>query len=137
MALSENKIKHRAKTMLTYLDGTDKENRDILERAGLRFSTETETEQVKTDSNNITIDDVKNAIKTGLAENNPQIVRVAMDYLAEQEGRDYMSSLDVEVVPYRIADTSITRIIQECDEDLLEQIEEALAERRRGAVTSE
>jgi hypothetical protein len=41
-----------------------------------------------------------------------------------------MSKLDVQIVPYRVKDDSLTRIVLEAGDEIVMEIEEALKKRR-------
>ena len=73
---------------------------------------------------------IRKAIDMGLDQINPQVIRVALDYEAEQAGRDYLSNLVVNIVPYRIKDESFAKIIAEGGDDIVSQIEDALKKRK-------
>lgn len=53
----------------------------------------------------------------------------ALDYEAEQAGREYLSKLEVQIVPYRIKDDSLTKIVLEAGDNVIEEVEEALRKR--------
>jgi len=67
----------------------------------------------------------RKAIKAGLDRADLQMVRAALEYEAEQAERNYLSELMVEIVPYRIKDDSLAKIVMEAGDDVVTQIEEA------------
>ena len=58
-------------------------------------------------------------------------MRVTLDYLTEQAGRDYLSELTVNIVPYKIADASLTIFVSEADDATVAEVEAALKKRQQ------
>lgn len=73
--------------------------------------------------------DIRKAIANGLSKGDPQMVRAALEYEAEQAGREYLSKLEVSIVPYRIKDDSLAKIVLEAGDEVVAEIEEALLQR--------
>lgn len=67
------------------------------------------------------------AIHGGLDGRDAQMVRQAMNYINDIQAQEYMTSLEVEIVPYTIADTSLSDIVLRAEDSVVEQIEKALA----------
>lgn len=67
------------------------------------------------------------AIHGGLDGRDAQMVRQAMNYINDIQAQEYMTSLEVEIVPYTIADTSLADIVLRAEDSVVERIEKALA----------
>jgi hypothetical protein len=57
-----------------------------------------------------------NIVKKSSREGNPGAMRIMKELLDEQAGREYLSSLTINIVPYTIKDKSLPDIIAKCEE---------------------
>lgn len=71
------------------------------------------------------------AIRTGLEKADANMVRVTNDIMNQAEVDDAFSHFEVDIVPYEIPDTSLTQIVLKAPQYVIDEIMEALAERRR------
>jgi regulator of protease activity HflC (stomatin/prohibitin superfamily) len=126
--MNANQIENRVRQLYPLLpDDVDDIKaciRALIKKARVDF------DEIPTDDNTPMNDRILKSIKAGLDQNNPQMVRAAMDYESEQAGKAYLSQLDVQIVPYRIKDDSLAKIVLEAGDDVIEEVEEALKKRR-------
>lgn len=73
---------------------------------------------------------IRAAIVRGLGKDNAQMVGQALEYVQELEGKEFLSDLQIEIVPYTIKDTSLEEIILRAPEEIVVKCEAALAKRR-------
>lgn len=76
-------------------------------------------------------EDIEASVKAGLKAANPRMVEVAMQLRQQRETGQVLKDLQIEIVPYRIKDTSLRKIILEAPDYIIDEVEEALKERRR------
>lgn len=127
--LNQNQIAWRVNKMYQELPTDDEDAkacvRALVKKARLDF------DEIPSDENMSMGEKILKAINEGLDAANPQMVRAAMDYEAEQAGREYLSQLDVQIVPYKIKDDSLAKIVLEASDDVVAEVEEALKKRGR------
>ncbi len=70
------------------------------------------------------------ALLNGLRDNNAAMVRAYQDYRAQRDASRVMSNIQINIVPYRIADASLARIILQAEDEIVEQVEKALSRRK-------
>ena len=73
---------------------------------------------------------MKQALDRAIQNSDAQMLRACLDYRDEQMGKEYLSQLNVNVVPYKIRDDSLLKIVIEADDRIVDEMEEALKKRR-------
>ena len=93
-----------------------------------------EDEEKKPDSAEGFAGKIKKAIDDGLGKEkvDPQLVRVALEWMQEQEGKEYLSDITVNIVPYTVPDIALERIVAEADEEIVARVEAAIMVRKAG-----
>lgn len=139
MRLAQNSILNRARQVANSLqrivNGLDKEDQKLIIRQALEsMGFEDEQALVPEAPSQDIGDKILAAIHTGLDQGNAQVIRAAMDYEAERAGRDYLKDLAVNIVPYRVKDASLEKIIREADLDVVKTLQVAITQ-RLGDVT--
>jgi hypothetical protein len=74
------------------------------------------------------------AIRTGLQKGDANMVKVYKEMKQEEEAGETLSSIAIDIVPYKIKDTSLKDIVLAAPDYIVLEIEEALAERKRIAL---
>lgn len=74
---------------------------------------------------------IRDAIVRGLEKDNAQMVGKALEYVQDLEAKEFLSHLEIEIVPYTIKDTSLEEIILRAPENIVKKCEAALLKRRQ------
>lgn len=101
------------------------------------FGPEEEAQEGKKEDAKGFAEKIKKAIDEGLGKEkvDPQLLRVALEWVQEQEGREYLSEITVNIVPYTVPDVALERIVAEADEEIVARIDAALVARKAGQST--
>lgn len=76
---------------------------------------------------------LKQAIDRSLERADPNAIRVVSELIRTEEARKHFSNIQIEIVPYRIRDTSLTEIIMKAPDYVIEEVREALVKRLKEA----
>lgn len=79
---------------------------------------------------------LEDAIKTGLVKGDPGMVGRVLEIQRQEELAESFNDFTVNIVPFTIPDTSLREIVLRCPDNILEEILDALAERRRSKMLS-
>ncbi len=74
---------------------------------------------------------LKEAIERGLERGDANMVRVVNDMIIQEEGMEILRDLQVNIVPYEIADVSLRNIVLKAPDYVVREIEDALIERKK------
>jgi hypothetical protein len=79
---------------------------------------------------------IEDAIIRGLEKDNAQMVGKALEYVQDLQAKEFLSHLEIEIVPYTIKDTSLEEIILRAPEAIVKKCEAALLKRRQMGRTN-
>lgn len=74
------------------------------------------------------------AIKTGLIKGDPGMVTRVLEIQRQEELAESFTNFEVHIVPFTIPDTSLREIVLRCPDSVLEEILDALTERRKSKL---
>jgi hypothetical protein len=75
--------------------------------------------------------EIETAIRKGLQQGNPNMVRVVEELREKDEALEILKNIEVEITPFEIPDDSLYNIVLRAPEYVIEEIQAALLERRR------
>jgi hypothetical protein len=76
-------------------------------------------------------EEIEKSVRAGLNASNPRMVEVAVELRQQKRSSDILKNLSIEITPYKIKDVSLKKIVLDAPDYIIEEIEEALKERRR------
>lgn len=74
---------------------------------------------------------LKDAITIGLAKGDPGMVKQVLEIQHNEDMAESFTNFTLNIVPFTVPDPSLREIVLKCPPDILEEIMEAMIERKR------